>query len=139
MDYLELMSAHNLKEYQRIGFLRVLPKLRKIRQTEYHDVVQIIFQKISDNLLYRDKDFSALRKIFSMASLHEEQIDQFLTTPKMSVTELCELTQSSGISSQIKNLIKELGTKKTLGIKLTEKEQIVFADLYKLMETFMQC
>ena len=69
--------------------------------------------------------------------MHEEQIEQFLTDPKMSIAELCELTQLSGVSSQIKNLIQELSVKKNLNMKLTEKEQSVFADLYKLMETFI--
>jgi ParB/RepB/Spo0J family partition protein len=136
MDYLELMSAHNLKEYQRVGFLRVLPKLRKIKQFQVDDIVKILFQKISDNLLYREKDFTALRKIFSMATLHEEQIEQFLTNPKMSIAELCELAQLSGVSSQIKNLIQELSVKKNLNIKLTEREQALFTDLYKLMQIF---
>ena len=136
MDYLDLMLTHNLKEYQRVGFFRILPKLRRIKQFQTDDIVKILFQKISDNLLYRASDFTALSKIFSMASLHEEQIDQFLTESKMSVTELCELTQLSGVSMQIKNLIQELSVKKNLNIKLTEKEQIVFTDLYKLMETF---
>ena len=137
MDYLELMSAHNLKEYQRVGFLKVLPKLRKIKQFQTDDIVKILFRKISDNLLYRASDFTVLRKIFSIAALHEEQIELFLKEPKMSITELCELTQLSGVSSQIKNLIQELTTKKNLNIKLTEKEQIVFEDLYKLMQTFI--
>ena len=135
MDYLELMSVHNLKEYQREGFQRVLRKLRKIKQFQVDDIVKILFKKISDNLLYRATDFTALRKIFSMAALHEEQIEQFLTEPKMSITELCELTQLSGVSSQIKNLIQELNIKKNSHIKLTEKEQSAFADLYKLMQT----
>jgi ParB/RepB/Spo0J family partition protein len=137
MDYIEVMSALNLQEYQRIGFLRVLPKLRRIKQFQIDDIVKIIFKKISDNLLYRGRDFTSLRKFFSIASLHEEQIEQFLTEPKMSVTELCELTQLSGISSQIKNLIQDLSVKKNLNIKLTEKEQSVFSDLYKLMEAFI--
>jgi hypothetical protein len=137
MDYLEVMVAHNLKEYQRVGFLKVLPKLRKIKQFQIDDIVKILFRKISDNLLYRATDFTALRKIFSMASLHEEQIEQFLTDPKMSMMELSELTQLSGVSMQIKNLIKELSVKQNLNIKLTEKEQSVFTDLYKLMETFI--
>lgn len=137
MDYLELMSQYNLKEYQRVGFMRVLPKLRKIKQFQIDDIVKILFQKISDNLLYRVKDFTDLSKVFATASLNEEHIEQFLTEPKMSVNELCELTQLSGIATQIKNLIKELSVKKNLNVKLTEREQSVFADLYKLMETFM--
>jgi hypothetical protein len=72
-----------------------------------------------------------------MATLHEEQIEQFLTESKMSIAELCELTQLSGVSSQMKNLIQDLSVKKNLNIKLTEKEQIVFEDLYKLMQIFV--
>ena len=137
MDYMELMTAHNLKEHQRVEFLKLLPKLRKIKQLQPDGIVKIIFQKINHNLLYRRTDFVALRKIFSMASLYEEEIEQFLTEPKMSVTELSELAQLSGLSSQFKNLIKELSTKQNQGIKLTEKEQIMFEDLYKLMQTFI--
>ena len=47
------------------------------------------------------------------------------------------MTQLSGLSTQIKNLIKELGVKKNLNIKLTEKEQTVFEDLFKMMETYV--
>ena len=137
MDYLDLMAAHNLKEYQREGFQRLLHKLRKIKQFQVDDIVKILFQKISDGLLSKKTDFTALGKVFSMASLHEDEIEQFLTERKMSVAELSELTLLSGLSSQIKNLIKELSVKQNLNIKLTEKEQLVFADLYKLMQTFI--
>jgi ParB/RepB/Spo0J family partition protein len=136
MDYLELMSQYNLKEYQRVGFIRVLKKLRRIKQYQIDDIVKILFQKIKDNLLYRQRDFTGLSKVFLTASLHEEYIEQFLSEPKMSVQELSELAQLSGISNQIKNLIKELSMKKNADIRLTEKEQIVFGELYELMETF---
>lgn len=136
MEYLELMSEHNLKEYQRICFMQILPKLRKIKTYEIDDVVTILFKKMDDGLLSTRRDFSNLSKVFSTASLNEEEIFCFLNDPKISVTELCELTQMSGISIQIRNLIRDLVIKKNLNVKLTEKEQIVFEDLYKLMETF---
>ncbi len=136
MDYLELMAEYNLKEYQRVGFLKVLPKLRKIKKFEVDDIVKILFKKISDNLLYRNADFTALFKVFATASLNEEEIFYFLTEPKMSVAELSELTLLSGLSTLIKNLIKELSVKRNLNIKLTEKEEVVFGDLYQLMENF---
>jgi hypothetical protein len=137
MEYLELMSEHNFKEFQRIAFMQLLRGLRKIKQYQVDDIVKIIFQKVNDNIMYRRSDFVDLAKVFSTASLNEEQILQFLTELKMSVPELCEITQLSGLSTQIKNLIKELGVKKNLNIKLTEKEQSVFEDLYKLMEAFI--
>jgi len=137
MDYLELMSQYNLKEYQRVGFMRVQKKLRKIGQFQQDDIVKIIFQKISDNLIFREVDFRTLSKIFGTATLHEEQIEQFLAEPKMSVSELADITLLSGTSTLIKNLIKELSVKKNTGMKLTEREQSVFTELYKLMENFM--
>lgn len=137
MDYLELMSQYNLKEYQRIGFIRVLKNLRRIKQFQIDDIVKILFEKINDNLLYRQRDFSALSGVFMEAFLHEDYIEQFLSQPKMSVQHLSELTRLSGISTQIHSLIKELSGKKNMDIKLTEKEQTAFTELYKLMETFI--
>ena len=137
LEYISLMEKHKLKEYQQVGFTRLIPKLRKIKQFQVDDIIQIIFQKINDNLLYRVSDFTALSKIFSMASLYEEHIEQFLSELKMSVTELCELTQLSGASTLIKNLIHELIVKKNLNIKPTEKEQSLLVDLYKLMGTII--
>ncbi len=137
MEYLELMSEHNLKEYQRVAFMHLIPKLRKVKQYQVDDIVKILFDKINDNLLYRRSHFIDLAKIFSMASLNEDEIVHFLTERQVSVDELSEMTQLSGISTQIRNLIKDLSVKKNLNVKLTEKEQIVFEDLYKLMSNFI--
>ncbi|MBS9766130.1 MAG: ParB/RepB/Spo0J family partition protein [Flavobacteriaceae bacterium] len=136
MDYLELMSEHNLKEYQRVEFMRLVPKLRKIKEFQVDDIVKVLFGKINDNLLYRVRDFVTLRKIFTTASINEEELLEFLKNPKISVTELSEMTQLSGISTQIRNLIKDLSSKKNRNIKLSEKEQVLFEELYKLMENF---
>lgn len=136
MEYLELMSEYNMKEYQRISFMQMLPKLRKIKQFEIDDIVKILFKKISDSVMFRASDFKDLAKIFSNASLHEEEILIFLTEPLLTVTELSERSQLSGFSSQIKILIKELGAKKNLNIQLTQKESDLLGDLSKLLETF---
>ncbi|SKB99837.1 ParB/RepB/Spo0J family partition protein [Soonwooa buanensis] len=137
LEYISLMERHKLKEYQQVGFTRLIPKLRRVKQYQVDDIIQILFQKINDNLLYRVSDFTTLSKVFSTASLNEEEIFKFLSDPQISTVELSEMTQLSGISTQIRTLIKDLGTKKNLGINLTEKEQVVFEDLYKLMQTFM--
>jgi ParB/RepB/Spo0J family partition protein len=136
MEYLELMSEYNMKEYQRIAFMQMLPKLRKIKQFEIDDIVKILFKKISASVMFRASDFKDLAKIFSNASLHEEEILIFLTEPLLTVTELSERSQLSGFSSQIKILIKELGAKKNLNVQLTEKESDLLGDLSKLLETF---
>jgi ParB/RepB/Spo0J family partition protein len=136
VEYLELMSDYNMKEYQRIAFMQMLPKLRKIKQYEIDDIVKILFQKISDNVMFIASDFKALSKIFSNASLHEEEILNFLVEPLMPVNELSERSRLSGFSSQIKILVKELSKKKNLNIKLTEKEHKLLEDLHTLTGTF---
>jgi len=137
MEYIELMASHDMKEYQMVVFMQLLPKLRKIKGYEIDDIVKIIFEKVNDGLMYRRTDFISLAKIFSTASLHEEEIYLFLEETNMSVEELLERTQLSGVSVQIKNLIKELSIKKNLNIKLTDKEKCLFEDLYKLMEIYV--
>jgi ParB/RepB/Spo0J family partition protein len=137
LDYLELMVEFDLKESQRMGFIDLLPRLRKIKQYEVDDIVKILLRKMNDRLLNRRSDFIALSKVFSAASFNEEELIYFLTEPKVSVAELHEMTQLSGLSTQLKFLIKELGVKQNLNIKLTDKEHHVFKDLYKLMEKFM--
>lgn len=136
VEYLELMSDYSMKEYQRIAFMHMLPKLRKIKQYEIDEIIKILFQKISDNVMFVANDFKTLSKIFTNASLHEEEILNFLSEPLMTVNELSEKSRLSGFSSQIKILIKELGAKKNLNIKLTDKEQKLLEDLQKLMATF---
>lgn len=137
LDYLELMAEYGLKDSQRVGFIELLPRLRKIKQFEVDDIVKILFTKMNDNLLYKRGDFNSLSKVFTNASLNEEELIYFLTEPKLSVTELYEMTLLSGLSTQIRFLINELSAKKNGNIELTEKERHVFDDLYKLMENFM--
>ncbi|HAT3994327.1 hypothetical protein CMT90_11790 [Elizabethkingia anophelis] len=135
MEYLELMSEYNLKEHQRVGFMRLLPKLRKIKDYEIDDIVRILFEKIHGSLLYRICDFNSLSKIFMNASINEEELLFFLQEPKISVDDLLEMTQLSGISTQLKNLIRELSMKASLDIKLTEKEKELANDLSLLMNS----
>ncbi len=134
MEYLELMAENNLKEYQRVGFMRLLPKLRKIKTYEVDDIIKILFKKINDNVVYREKDFTTIGKVFKIASISENEIVGFLTEPKMTAEELFERTQLSGFSSKIKDLISELAKKKNLDIQYTSKEQELISDLYELIK-----
>lgn len=137
LEYLELMSERGLKENQRIELLKLLPKLRKIKNFEVDGIVKIILDKINDNVMPRRQDFISLSRVFSTASLHEQEIERFLSEPQMGVKQLVEMTQLSGFSIQIQKVIKELTHKKNLDIKLTERELGLFADLQQLMQTLI--
>lgn len=137
VEYLELMSDLNMKEYQRIAFMQMLGKLRKIKQYEIDDIIKIMFQKISDSVLCSVSDFKILSKIFISASLYEEEIINFLNIPLMTANDLYQKSMLSGFSTQIRMVINELSTKKNKGIKLTEKEFQLLKDLHTLMAAFV--
>lgn len=137
MEYLELMAEYGMKESHRIEFMRVLPKLRKIRGFEIDDIVKVLFEKIKTGVIRNSRDFRTLSKIFIRATLNENEIYNFLTDIPMTVSELNQKTMQSGFSNQIESLIKDLSLKKNQGVKLTKKEQQHLEDLYKLVKTFV--
>ncbi|WP_312176952.1 ParB N-terminal domain-containing protein [Chryseobacterium sp.] len=138
VEYLELMSDLNMKEYQRIAFMQMLAKLRKIKQYEIDDIVKILFHKISDNVLGSVTDFKVLAKIFVNASLYEDEILSFLSQPLMTANDLHQKSRLSGFSNHIKILIGEISTKKNQGIKLTEKEFQLMKELSVLVDSYVQ-
>lgn len=138
VEYLELMSDLNMKEYQRLAFMQMLAKIRKIRHWEIDDIIKILFQKITDNVLNSVSDFKVLARIFANASIHEEEILDFLANASMTVNELSEKSKMSGFSSIIKKVVEELSIKKNQGMNLTEKEFHLLKDLNQLAESFIK-
>lgn len=135
MEYLEMMAENGMKESHRIEFMRVLPKLRKVREYEIDDIVKIVFDKIKDQVIKHSRDFRKLSKIFERATLNESEIHSFLEHPQMTITELDQRTLQSGFSLQVESIINDLSYKKTEGIELTKKEKMHLKNLAKLLAT----
>lgn len=134
MEYLELMAEYGMKESHRIEFMRVIPRLRKIRDLEIDDIVKIMFEKIKDGVIYTSHNFRKLSKVFERATLNENEIYDFLTTPDMNIIELYNRAQQSGFSLHIESVIDQLTYKTSEGIEITKKEKNHLKNLAKLLK-----
>ncbi|RYZ86896.1 MAG: ParB/RepB/Spo0J family partition protein [Proteobacteria bacterium] len=134
MEYLELMSEHNLKEFQKVAFMTMLPRLRRVGKYQVDEIVKIIFEKVDRGLLLHRADFTSLGRLFLAATYHEEALVKFLSDPHLSIADINENYQLSGLTLQISKLTEELTARKNKGAKLTDNEKVIFDDLFSLME-----
>ena len=124
--YLEMMAEHKLQRSYRIEFIRLKPKLRKIKDLEVRDIVEILFKKVDCDVINNAKEFRTLRRIFLRAGLNEEHIHIFLTEDDMTVHELDKLTAQSKISLLVENLLNFIGDRLQKGEeKLSTKKELV--------------
>jgi ParB/RepB/Spo0J family partition protein len=133
LEYLELMQEYGLKEVYRTEFIRLRPKLRKIRNFEVPNIVRIIFEKIKHKVIRNAKDFRKIQKVFARAAANETEIHKFLSDPDATVSELDRDTIQSGFSLHILQLIEEMKQKRKTGIPFNEKEKGLITELKKLL------
>ncbi|MBU6427108.1 ParB/RepB/Spo0J family partition protein [Patescibacteria group bacterium] len=133
LEYLELMQEYKLKEVYRMEFLRLQPKLRKVRNFEVPDIIKILFEKVSNKVIRSGKDFRKLQKVFMRAAANEAEICKFLSDPDATVAELDRDTIQSGFSLHVLQLIEEIKQKRKSGIPFDEKENGLINELKKLL------
>ncbi|MFA6554269.1 MAG: ParB N-terminal domain-containing protein [Candidatus Paceibacterota bacterium] len=133
LDYLELMVKYDLKEVYRMEFVRLWPKLRKIRNFETPDIIKILFEKVKHRIIKNAKDFRKIQKIFARAAANEAEIYRFLSDPDATVAELDRDTIQSDFSLHILQLIEEVKKKRKNGIPFDEKEKNLITELKKIL------
>ena len=134
VDYVELMEKYGLSQSNRTEFIRLKNKLRKIKELEIDDIVQIIFEKTKNNVIRNAKDFRKLGKIFLRATANENELYTFLKDPDMSISELDQRTIQSGFSLLIEQSIQAVASKRKDGIAFSSKEKSLLTQLRNLLQ-----
>lgn len=134
VDYVELMEKYNLAQSNRTEFIRLKSKLRKIKELEIDDIVQIIFEKTQNNVIRNAKDFRKLGKIFLRATANENELYTFLKDPDMSISELDQRTIQSGFSLLIEQAIQAVATKRKDSVDFSSKEKTLLTQLRNLLQ-----
>jgi ParB/RepB/Spo0J family partition protein len=129
MEYIGLMERYDLPETYRVEFLRLKPKLRKVRDLEVDAITRILFEKVKCGILKNAKTFRKLCRIFLRAHLNEKELYAFLTNPDMTVEELEKRTVQSGPSLLVEKLVSELGTVFQKGSKIAEQDKAQYIQL----------
>lgn len=133
VEYLDLMAEYQLGESYKIEFIRLKPRLRKIRNFETDDIIRILFDKIKYDVIRTSHEFRKLSKIFARATANEEEIYKFLKDPDMTVSELDQKTIQSGFSLAIEQAIQLITSKQKNGIAFSSKEQTLLKQLTTLL------
>ncbi len=137
LENIGLMEGYKLQDTYRVEFLRLKPKIRRIKDIEAEDIPTILFEKIKHGVIKNAKSFRQLRKIFLRAHLNENELHEFLTNPDMTVDELDLKTVQSGPSLLVEKLLQELGKIFQEGRIIPEQETGTYRQLRDfLMQKF---
>ncbi len=133
MDYIELMERYELTESYRIEFVRLKPKLRKIRDLEVDEIIINLFERIKHKVIKNSKEMRKLGSIFLRATANEEELARYLADPDMTIPELEQRTLQSGFSLYIEQLIKGISQKRAEGIAFSSQEKSFLEQLKELL------
>lgn len=133
-DYLELMAKYSLSESYQVEFVRLKPKIRRIKNFEVDDTIKKLFEKVQHKIIRSAKDFRKLGRIFLRATANEAEIYRFLSNQDITISELEQRTLQSGFSLLIEQLIQKIGGKRKDGIAFTSQEKAFLNQLFSLLK-----
>lgn len=131
--HLRLMERYDLGASYTTEFVRLLPKLRKIRDVEVSDIIINIFERIKHKVIKSSKELRKLGSVFLRATANESELARFLADPDMTINELVRQTLQSGFSLHIEELIKDISNKRTNGIAFSSQEKAFLEQLKELL------
>ena len=135
--FLELMASYGLPETYQVEFVRLKPKLRKIRDLEVSHIIELLFKKVQDKVIRNAKEFRKMGRVFLRASQNEPQLYKFLTDPDMTVEELSQRTVQSGQSLLIEQLTEELASRRQEGIAFSSQEKESLDHLFAILKKIL--
>jgi ParB/RepB/Spo0J family partition protein len=136
MEYIEMMERYNLAQSYRDEFLKLRPKIHKVKNFEVDEIIKIIFQKIENQKITSAKEIRVLKRIFNRDSVNENALEKFLSDPDMGIMGLIDHTVQNGFSLHIDQLIKEIAeriNKNNNGYDFTPQERPVLIQLRDLL------
>ena len=132
-DHLELMAKYELSEAYQVEFVRLKPKIRRIKELEVDDIIKRLFEKVQHKTIRSAKDFRKLGRIFLRATANEAEIYRFLSNPDMTISELEQRTIQSGFSLLIEQLIQKITAKRKDGVAFSSQEKTFLSQLHTLL------
>lgn len=133
-EYGNLMKKYGLTPSYQIEFVKLRPKLRQIEEYTIDDIIQTLFERVSNQVIRTSKDFRTLGRIFLRANANMDQIHTFLSDPDMTVKQLEEKTVQSGFSLLLEQSIKKILTNQVEGVPFSSHEKHLLVELHKALQ-----
>ncbi len=138
VENVEIFQQFKLTDAYITEYLRLKPKLRKIKDIEINQVTITLFEKVENHGIKTAKDFRTLQPIFLRGEHFKDFLHEFLTDKDMTVDELEERTQKFGPSIAARQLVQELGSLLSSGRMPPADEIPVFKELGDLCDLILQ-
>jgi ParB/RepB/Spo0J family partition protein len=132
--FLELMASYDLAESYQGEFVRLKPKLRKLRDLEVDNMIKALFMKVQAKAIRNSRDFGTIGKMFLRASVNERDLYTFFTNPDMTVSELAQRTMQSGCSALVEQVIREVAGRRQKGMAFSVQEKAALGHLAELLK-----
>ncbi len=133
MSHLELMAKHKFSQSYMTEFVRLKPKIRKIKEFEPSEIIRKIFTKVDSQVIKTSRDFRKLGRVFLRAAANENALYDFIKDDDMTVEELTDMTVQSGFSKLIEDLTQEIMLRLDEHEKFDPQEEDSLKDLSKLI------
>lgn len=133
MEYIEMMERYSLAQAYRDEFLKLRPKIFKIKDFEADDIINIIFKKIEDGKITASKDLRTLKRFFIRDAVNENALELFLSDPDMRVSELERHAVQNGFSYLVDQLVKKIAESLQNGKEFTPQERPILLQLRDIL------
>jgi uncharacterized LabA/DUF88 family protein len=133
VEYLEMMKEHELEQSYQEEFIRLKPKLRRIKEFEIDEIIEKIFLKTKHKIIKNSKDYRRLGGIFIRATANEDALHQFFLNHDETVGELLKNTSHSGISLYGEDLIKAVTKKMQNGETIDSQEKKILEEVMAII------
>ncbi len=133
MEYIEMMERYGLAQAYRDEFLKLRPKIFKIKNFEADDIISIIFKKIEEEVITSAKDLRTLKRFFIRDAVNENALEAFLSDPKMRVSQLERHAVQNGFSYLVDQLVKKIAESLQNGKEFTPQERPILVQLRDLL------
>lgn len=134
LEHLSLMDHYGLTAAYRNEFVRLKPKLRRIKDIEVRQIITDLFDRVQRKVIKSSKEFRALGSIFSRASANEQEIYRYLKNTNMTVSDLERRCSTSGFSLLIEKMLQQVAGKRAASVPLSEHEEKGLEQLYQILK-----
>ncbi len=133
LSILDKMARYDLNESFYHEVVRLHPKLRKVGKYEIEQIINDTIERIRNGIITSAKQLRILGRVFKRKLGNEEIILQYLDDKTVSVEELAEKTDNSGLIIILEAVIKRIRERQNKEKGFSDTEKKILTDIKKLI------
>lgn len=137
LEYVSLMERYELKDSYQVEFLKLKPKIRKIKELEVETIIHKLLEKIRFDVITNAQQLRTLKKIFLRKHANEEHLYRFFTDDDMTIGQLDNITEKSAIAVWMEDGFKKIEERRNENRLPSEEERQAAMKLTEELQKFI--